>query len=50
MKRKRKLKYKKVITDEEVRHEKNLVKLNKENEEISKENEKKYFKKYVENY
>ena len=50
MKRKRKLKYKKVITDEEVRHEKNLVKLNKENEEISKENEKKYFKKYVAYY
>ena len=48
--RKRKLKYRKVIVDEEIRHENNLLKLNIENKKISKENEKKYFKKYVSFY
>ena len=48
--RKRKLKYRKVIVDEEIRHENNLLKLNIENKKISKENEKKYFKKYVSYY
>ena len=48
--RKRKLKYRKVIVDEEIRHENNLLKLNIENKKISKENEKKYFKKYISFY
>ena len=48
--RKRKLKYRKVIVDEEIRHENNLLKLNIENQKISKENEKKNFKKYVSFY
>lgn len=48
--RKRKLKYRKVIVDEEIRHENNLLKLNIENKKISKENEKKNFKKYVSFY
>ena len=44
------MKYRKVIVDEEIRHENNLLKLNIENKKISKENEKKYFKKYVSFY
>ena len=48
--RKRKLKYRKVIVDEEIRHENNLLKLNIENKKISKENEKKYIIKYVSFY
>ena len=40
-------KYRKINTDQEIRHENNLIKLNLENEKISKENEKKSFKKYI---
>jgi len=44
------LKYKKINTDQEIRHEKNVVKLNIKNEKISRENKKKTFKKYVSFY
>lgn len=44
------MKYKKINTDQEIRHEKNVVKLNIKNEKISRENKKKTFKKYVSFY
>jgi len=44
------LKYKKINTEQEIRHEKNVVKLNIKNEKISQENKKKTFKKYVSFY
>jgi len=44
------LKYKKINTGQEIRHEKNVVKLNIKNEKISRENKKKTFKKYVSFY
>ena len=44
------MKYKKINTDQEIRHEKNVVKLNIKNEKISQENKKKTFKKYVSFY
>ena len=50
MNRKKKLKYRKINTDEEIRHENNLIKLNLENQKLLKENENKYFKKYVSFY
>ena len=43
----KKQKYKKINIDQEIRHENNLLKMNLENEKIFKENEEKYFKKYV---
>ena len=46
----RKKKYKKINTDQEIRHEKNVVSLNKKNEKISRENKKKNFKRYVSFY
>ena len=42
-----KLKYKKFLTNQEIRHENNIMKLNLENEKISKKNDEKNFKKYV---
>ena len=47
---KKKQKYQKINTAQEIRHEKNILKLNKENDKISKKNEEKYFKKYVSFY
>ena len=47
MRKENKEKYRKINTDQEIRHENNLIKLNLENEKISKENEKKSFKKYI---
>ena len=44
------MKYKKINTEQEIRHEKNVVKLNIKNEKISRENKKKTFKKYVSFY
>ena len=44
------MKYKKINTAQEIRHEKNVVKLNIKNEKISRENKKKTFKKYVSFY
>ena len=44
------MKYKKINTDQEIRHEKNVVKLNIKNEKISRENKKKTFKRYVSFY
>lgn len=44
------MKYKKINTDQEIRHEKNVVKLNIKNEKISRENKKKTFKKYISFY
>lgn len=46
----KKQKYKKINIDQEIRHENNLLKMNLENEKIFKENEEKYFKKYVSFY
>ena len=43
----RKLRYKKINTEQEIRHEKNIIKLNLENEKISKENKERTFRKYV---
>ena len=42
-----KLKYQKFLTNQEIRHENNIMKLNLENEKISKKNDEKNFKKYV---
>lgn len=42
-----KLKYNKYITEQEKRHENNIMKLNLENEKIIKKNDEKNFKKYV---
>ena len=42
-----KLKYKKFLTNQEIRHENNIMKLNLENEKISKKNDEKNFEKYV---
>ena len=44
------MKYKKINTEQEIRHEKNVVKLNIKNEKIWRENKKKTFKKYVSFY
>lgn len=44
------MKYKKINTEQEIRHEKNVVKLNIKNEKISRENKKKTFKRYVSFY
>ena len=41
------MRYKKVNIDQEIRHERNIVKLNIKNEKLSRENKKKIFKKYV---
>lgn len=42
-----KLKYKKFLTNQEIRHEHNIMRLNLENEKINKKNNEKNFKKYV---
>ena len=42
-----KLKYKNFLTNQEIRHEHNIMKLNLENEKINKKNDEKNFKKYV---
>jgi hypothetical protein len=44
------MKYKKVNIDQEIRHERNIAKLNIKNEKLSRENKKKIFKKYVSFY
>ena len=50
MNKKKKMKYRKINTDQEIRHENNILKLNLENEKMLKENENKYFRKYVSFY
>lgn len=43
----KKLRYKKINTENEIRHEKNIVKLKIKNEKISKENKDRTFRKFV---
>ena len=47
MNKKKKMKYRKINTDQEIRHENNILKLNIENEKMLKEKENKYLRKYV---